>query len=258
MYSLPLYYQTAKGYSPVISGLALLPQCILSGLSTASTSFFIGKTHVVKLFSLTGWLLLAYGTSTLDVLSTDTSILNWITLNEPSGIGIGILFASLSIATQASAENRSNLSYDKKAEVKAVAAALNPFFRAIGEAFGIVICQAAFSNELSRRLGKHVASDAASLVEVIRNMPLDEPDRSMLINAFVESLRVVWYVLFAMSCLMIALTLLTQDYGVKTAKEELAPNEQTPRFGEETTAKGAWVDTEHGQSTRGPLTVRNI
>ena len=233
MYNLPLYYQTAKGYSPVIAGLASLPQCILSGPSTALTSTWIGRTHIIKPFSLVGWLLFAYGTATLNILSADTTVWGWIILNMPSGAGIGILFASLALSTQASAEARADLPYADRVKVKAVAAALNPFFRALGQAFGIAICQAAFSNELNKRLGNDVANDAASFVEVIRSMPAEDPDRARLINAFVESLRVVWWILFALSCLMMVLTLFTRDCGMKPDEEERLLKDHHPRLDDE-------------------------
>jgi len=229
MYNLPLYYQTAKGYSPVIAGLASLPQALLSGPSTALTSTWIGRTHIIKPFSLVGWLLFAYGTATLNILSTETTVWGWIILNVPSGVGIGILFASLALSTQASAEFRADLPHMERMRVKAVAAALNPFFRAVGQAFGIAICQAAFSNELNKRLGSDIAGDAASFVEVIRQMPADDPDRATAVNAFVESLRVVWWILFAMSCLMIVLTLFTRDCGMKTEEEERLLQRHQPR-----------------------------
>jgi len=233
MYNLPLYYQTAKGYSPVIAGLASLPQCILSGPSTALTSTWIGRSHIIKPFSLVGWLLFAYGTATLNILSADTTVWGWIILNMPSGAGIGMLFASLALATQASAEARADLPYADMVKVKAVAAALNPFFRALGQAFGIAICQAAFNNELNKRLGNDVAKNAASFVEVIRSMPAKDPDRARLINAFVESLRVVWWILFALSCLMLVMTLFTRDCEIKPDEEERLLKDHPPRLDDE-------------------------
>ena len=131
-----------------------------------------------------------------------------------------MLFASLALATQASAEARADLPSAERVRVKAVAAGLNPFFRALGQAFGIAICQAAFTNELSKRLGKDVANNAASHVEVIRTMPSDDPSKVNLINAFVESLRVVWWILFGISVLMLVLTFFTRDCAMKSAEEE--------------------------------------
>lgn len=194
----------------------------------------IGKSHIIKPFSLVGWLLFVYGTATLNVLNIDTTIWGWVVLNIPSGIGIGILFASLALATQAAAEAREDLPYAERMKVKAVAAGLNPFFRALGQAFGIAICQAAFTNELNKHLGQDVANDAASFVEVIRSMPADDPLKATIINAFVESLRVVWWILFAMSCLMVALTFFTRDCGMKTAEEEQMLEKASPRTDEET------------------------
>ena len=179
------------------------------------TSIVIGRTHIIKPFSLIGWALFAYGTGTLNILSTDTTIWDWIVLNIPSGAGI-MLFASLALATQASAD----LPYAERMSVKAIAASLNLSFRSSRSSIWDRLCQAAFTNELSKRLEASVANDAAAFVEVIRAMPADDSNKASPVKAFVGSLSAVWWILFAMAAMMVILTFLTRDYEIVSVDEE--------------------------------------
>lgn len=210
---MPLYYQAALGYSPIMSGLALLPQCLLSGPFTAITGLLIARMHLTKPFSLIGWILFAYGLLELDLLNSKTTVFDWIILNIPSGIGLGILFASLSLATQASAEHRADCSVEEKVKVKAFSAGLNPFFRALGQACGIVVGQAIFSNEISKRLGHETGKDAVALVSELKKMKAEDPQKVVIVDAFVGSLRVIWWALFALTSLLAVLTLFTRDFA---------------------------------------------
>lgn len=100
-------------------------------------------------------------------------------------------------------------------KIKAMAAGLNPFFRTLGQALGIVIAQAAFTNQLKKRLGPSVALDAASLGQEINALPKSSSTRLELVNAFDDSLRVVWWVLFALAAAMLLVTLFTKDITLR-------------------------------------------
>jgi hypothetical protein len=201
-------------YFPITNIIHQLPQCLLSGPFTAITGILIGKTHLTKPFNIIGWLLFVYGIIELNLLDADTSVFGWIVLNIPSGIGMGMLFASLSLATQASAEHRADCSDEQRARVKAMAAGLNPFFRALGQAFGIAVGQAAFSNAILNRVGPDVGRDVAGLIDSIKHLPKSSSTKTMLSLAVVESLRVVWWILVGLTALVVMLTLFTKEFGL--------------------------------------------
>lgn len=91
LYFLPLFYEGVKGYNTIDSGVALLPQCLGSGPATIIAGLLIAKTHLAKPFSLMGWLLFSYGILELTLLDDRTSVYQFIILNIPSGLGLGIL-----------------------------------------------------------------------------------------------------------------------------------------------------------------------
>jgi len=215
LYYLPLYYQTVLSYSPTISGVAMLAQCVIAAPFSAVAAIVIAKTNSVKPLILTSWVCLTVGCAVFNFLEPDTSIPKWIALNIPSAMGIGSLFGGLALATQAAAEVSGTRSAEEVRKIRGMAASLNPFFRTLGQALGIVIAQAAFTNQMKHRAGQQLASDAASLGQVIQQYPKDSPQRIALVNDYNDSLHTVWYVLCGLAGVMLLLTLCVKDIGPK-------------------------------------------
>lgn len=220
LYYLPVYYEGVKGYSSIIAGVALLPQLLGSGPMTTLAALLIAKSHLTRPFNLLGWLLLAYGAMELTLLDETTSIYSWIVLNIPSGVGFGILFSSLTISTQASAENRADCTAEERQRVKAIAASLTPFFRVLGQACGIVIGQAAFTNEVAKQMGTEAAKDAAAMIKQVKILPTDAPARREATRTFVAALRTIWWTVLGVAALMVVLTCFTRDYSLAVQGDE--------------------------------------
>ena len=81
LYYLPLYYQTVLSYSPTISGVAMLAQCVIAAPFSAVAAIVIAKTNSVKPLILTSWVCLTLGCAMFNFLEPDTSIPKWIALN---------------------------------------------------------------------------------------------------------------------------------------------------------------------------------
>ena len=178
----------------------------------AIVGIFVAKTRRIKLFVLAGWATSTLGFGLLVLLKPSTTIVQWIFINIPSGVGIGILFGCIGLATQAAAES-SDRSPEEVAKIKSMAAGLNPFFRTIGQTLGIVVGQAAFANQMRKELGDQAAQDAASLTQLIATLPASSAEKTALVNAFAASLRVVWWILLALSAAMLVLSSFTKDVG---------------------------------------------
>ncbi|GAB7338135.1 hypothetical protein MBLNU457_4490t1 [Dothideomycetes sp. NU457] len=249
-YVLPLYYQGVKGYSPLISGVAALPQCATSGPFTTITGMLIAKTHQIKIFSLIGWAIFVLGFGLLQVLDTNTSIAGWIFLNLPSGIGLGILFSSIPIATMNAAECKGTM--EEIIKIKTMAACLNPFFRALGQAVAIAVGQAIVSNEMKRRLHGQYTNSAAGLAPMVKHLPLEQ--QVIVKEAFVGSTRVVWWLLFALGISAGLLTLLTLDQRILVRPVQPVHDKEKAAPELHTTAIPSMTDD---QSATEPDTVRH-
>lgn len=209
-YSLNVYSSCTSWTVPL--NCSQLPQCTVAGPACAIVGLVLARSPRIKAASTLGWVLFALGLGLFTMLSTSTSVPTWVFISVPFGIGLGILFASLALATQASAEYRANGPPEEKAKIKTMAASLNPFFRALGQAFGIVVGQVAFTNEMKKKISGVAARNAAELVGSARDLSIgDSLLKARLVGAFVDSLRVVWWILFALAVFAGLLTLLTVD-----------------------------------------------
>jgi hypothetical protein len=205
-------------------------------LTAAIVGSSIASTGVYLWAVFGGWALMILGMGLLQLLEIGTSTATWIFLTVASGLGMGMLFTSLSSPGQASASN---------ADID-VAAGLCPLFRSIGQAFGVVIGNAVFQNEMENELSKYIErrdhavtyiKNALGLIQTIRAMPINSPTRAHIVESFVRSLRVVWWMMLAIAIISGLLSLLTRsltlDRGCK---------------GEEQAAQEGKGDSEEGRA----------
>jgi hypothetical protein len=186
----------------------------VSGLLTSITGFLIAKVRRIKPFNIAGWLFLLIGLAQMNLLEDSTSTLGWLLINLPMSAGLGSLYSSLAMATQASVESRTDCTDTERLKIKAMAAGLNPFFRALGQSLGIAVGQAIFSNEMAKRYHSGSTKDLISLIESNRT----NPPRDLTV-ALVGSLRIVWWILCALAGTALFLSLFTSDVGFASSKQ---------------------------------------
>lgn len=203
LYYLPLYYEAVKGYTPIVSGIALFPETFTVAPVAAITGIIISKTGRYRWAIWSGWVLAVAGDGLLYLLDVDTSIAAWTFINLVPGLGLGLLFPSLSFSIQASSSN----------EDLAFAVAMYSFFRAFGEAIGVAIGGTIFQNAMKLKLqaypllagsASEYSNDAAALVQIIKIME-DGLAKKQLIQGYMDSLKVV----FTTTCGLAALGMLS-------------------------------------------------
>ncbi|CZS99073.1 related to putative multidrug transporter [Rhynchosporium agropyri] len=101
LYFLPLYYEAVQGYTPIISGVSILPETSFVAPMSVIVGIICAKTGHYRWATYTGWLLTTLGAGILILLDPSTSIVSWIFLNVPIGIGTGMLFPAMGLAIQA-------------------------------------------------------------------------------------------------------------------------------------------------------------
>jgi hypothetical protein len=220
LYYLPLYYQVILNYTPLATGAALLVQCAAVGPVAALAGITITRTGQYRLLAHLGWLFALLGYGLLQLLGPETSVPAWFFINLPSGIGLGLLFASLPIAAQAAAPK----------DHAALAAGLIPFFRNIGQALGIVLGNSVFQNILRQSLLQSSSSSSSpqSLDDIVENSanvdvlrmwfatPSDREYYGAEIKAgYVLALRGIWWTLFACTCAGAVLSLGMREISLR-------------------------------------------
>ncbi|KAK5109795.1 hypothetical protein LTR62_006528 [Meristemomyces frigidus] len=212
LYYMPLYFQSIKGASPIMSAIDLFP----GTLTVAPTAIIVGLT-TAKLGSYrwaiwSGWVLVTIGMATRVVLHVHTSVPAWVIVNLISGIGLGMLYPSLTLAIQAAIPNKD----------QAYGVSLFTFFRAAGQCIGIAAGGTIFQNSLKQQILRHPiiamhaeewAGNASALVELIKQMPSGVA-KDELLESFARALVVVWLVMTALSVVGLVSSLFTQHFDL--------------------------------------------
>ena len=188
-----------------------MPTSIVCGL-------LVSKTGLYRWSLWSGWIITTLGVGILYLLDVHTSTVHWILINLVNGVGLGMLFTGLLYAIQASS---------KQADI-AFAVAYFSFFRTFGQAVGVAIGGVIFQNELKKNiltypllapLAHEYSTTATSLVQVIKTMSNDLPQKAMLSEAYADGLKVVWATLCGISGVALVASFFTKHYSVDVIHE---------------------------------------
>jgi MFS family permease len=205
LYYMPLYFEGAKGFSPINAGIGLFPWTFTTGPAAVVVGIVVAKTGRYRWAIWSGWLLTATGIGLMMLFKAQTKTIEWVLLSLVSGLGLGILYPAMSFAIQASASNR-DLPF---------AAALYSFFRNFGQMLGVAVGGAIFQNRVKTNLltypdladrAVEYSKDASALVEVIKKYPASlAAQKQEIITAYVDSLRMVWLIMCVLATLALIL-----------------------------------------------------
>jgi MFS family permease len=163
-----------------------------------------------------GWVLTTLGSGLLVLLEPHTSIPAWVFLNFPIAIGTGMLFPAMALAIQASS----------RPQDAGHSAAFFSFMRVFGQSLGVAIGGVVFQNQIKQKLlgypllaplASTYSKDATALVGIIKAMPAGLA-KTQLIQAYTDSLKIIWAVMCALSGVALAASLFTKGY---TLQQEL-------------------------------------
>lgn len=217
LYYEPLYYEAVKGYSPIISGVAIFPETFTVAPVSIVAGFLVTITGRYRWALWSGWVLTTFGLGILYLLDTETSVVSWIFLNLACGIGMGLLFPSMAFAIQASSTNAD----------LAFAVAMFSFFRAVGQSIGVAVGGTVFQNEIKKQLlgypllaakAGEYSADASSLVQIIKQFP-EGPAKSQLIQSYADALKIVWVTMCGMCGLALILSFWTKGLDLNKPLE---------------------------------------
>lgn len=157
-----------------------------------------------------GWILATAGAGLLWLLQPQTAIAQWVFINLPIGIGTGMLFPAMALSIQAACEPGFN----------AEASAFYSFLRGVGQSLGVAISGVIFQNVFRRKLqalpafesrADDYSREATVVVSIIKAMPAGT-DRTDLIQAYSDSLRIVWISLLAFAAAAMLLSATIKGY----------------------------------------------
>lgn len=156
LYYLPLFFQNARGMSPVLSAALVLPitcgQMAASILSGLYISHFERYGEVIY----AGFTLWTLGVGLTIKFNLDTSIGEIVGILIIQGVGVGFIFQPTLVALQA---------HCTKAQ-RAVVISNRNFLRSLGGAVGLAISAATLQNSLKKAMPPEFASLGSSTYKV--------------------------------------------------------------------------------------------
>ncbi|GME24471.1 hypothetical protein GTA08_BOTSDO09319 [Neofusicoccum parvum] len=226
LYYMPLYFEAAKNLTAVQSGVALFPWTGTICPTAVVVGVLIARTGSYRWAIHSGWAMTATGVGLMILYRADTPDRVWIPLALVSGMGLGVLYPSLSLCNQAAASDAD----------MAAAAALNPFFRNYGQMLGVAVGGSVVQNVVRQKLeqstnaalvarASELSKNASALIETIKAMrgsadAAKEALRVELIDAYCDSLRTLWIVMCALACVaLVSAVAFTKAYSLERAHE---------------------------------------
>ena len=138
----PLYLQVARGISPTVSGLQMLPMILGILLSSMVSGQLITRTGHYRWIPVIGMAILVAGMLSLSTLAPDTSYPVVGAIFLFTGLGLGSIMPVVTTAIQNAAPR----------EMLGAATAASILFRQIGGSLGVALFGALFASQLASTL----------------------------------------------------------------------------------------------------------
>ncbi|KAJ7470927.1 major facilitator superfamily domain-containing protein [Mycena latifolia] len=129
VFYLPTFYQLAYGYSPVKSGLLVLPLTLVQTAASTGSGLIVTATGRYRELILAGWAIWAVGLGLMATLNEHSSVGQQIGYSLLTGVGVGQTFQPSLVAVQGALERKD----------MAVVTAMRSFARNIGGTIGLAI-----------------------------------------------------------------------------------------------------------------------
>ncbi|KAI4746083.1 DNA repair protein RAD50 [Aureobasidium sp. EXF-12298] len=216
-YYLPLYFQAARGATPLLSGVYILPQALSLSFASMATGIYIRKSGQYLPAIWFGMVFLVLGFGLFVDFQANSSWAKLIIFQIIAGIGIGPNFQAPLIALQTNVQPRDI----------ATATATFGFVRQIFTSISVVIGQVVYQNQMNTKTasllaalgpevaGKLTGGGAGANTELIDGLPTAQ--KHIAQTAFAQSLHPMWimYVCFAALGLVISLFIKKKELSKK-------------------------------------------
>ncbi|GAB7351562.1 hypothetical protein MBLNU459_g2188t1 [Dothideomycetes sp. NU459] len=193
-YYLPLYFQAARGATPLLSGVYVLPNALAVSCASIATGIFIRKTGLYLPPIYAGLFFMTVGTGLYINFDANSGWAKIILYQVVAGLGIGPNFQAPLIALQTHVKPRDI----------ATGTATFGFVRQIATSISVVVGGVVFQNQMQKKagtleaaLGPRVAaqlsgSGAGANVRLVDALPANQ--KQVARAAFADSLQPMWIV----------------------------------------------------------------
>lgn len=199
---LPLYLQIAKGTSPTISGLMLVPMTI--GILTAATfcGRFMGNTGRYWHLPIAGTILMGLGALLLTQIGRETTPFVFGVSIAVLGLGMGCIFPVVTTAVQ-NAVPREQLG---------TATAAGVMFRQIGGSLSVAVFGALFTSRMLASLGDTAEALGGGSQIGPRMMATLSPElRETVADSVIHAIHPIYWIIAGLAVLGLGFALLLEE-----------------------------------------------
>ncbi|RDW68983.1 uncharacterized protein DSM5745_08743 [Aspergillus mulundensis] len=219
LYYLPLYYQNARGWSPIISAALTCPMMVCHSLTSIAAGQYISRRKRYGELIWLGFGLWTLGAGLMIRFDRTTSPAVIAVTVGITGIGIGSTFQPTMIACQA---------HCTKSQ-RAVVISDRNFFRCLGGACGLAVSAALLQAVLRSNLPAGYKSLAHSTYSLPSRNSISDAEWNIIIDAYAAASRAVFILQVPLIGACLLLCVLIRDRGLERPRDpndEEAPHQQ--------------------------------
>ncbi|THC92356.1 hypothetical protein EYZ11_008172 [Aspergillus tanneri] len=221
LYYLPLYYQNAREWSPLVSAAFTAPMVVCQSLASILSGQYISRRRRYGEVIWTGFGLWTLGAGLVLLFELDTSPGVIVAVVAIIGIGVGGTFQPTLVAFQA---------HCTKSQ-RAVVISDRNFFRCLGGACGLAVSAALLQATLRSSLPDGYQYLAHSSYSLPSRSNVSNADWSQIVTAYAKASRSVFILQVPLIGVAFIACLLIRDRGLERLKEpgeEEEKNETQP------------------------------
>lgn len=208
LYYVPMYFMSVLAYSPIHTGLALLPVMVTLVPASIVAGVLITRFNGYRWPIWGGWVICCVGCGLTTIWNTHTHIAVWVITLIILGFGHGSILNAQNFASQA-------ICVDGQ---EGAAAAMYGFMRHFGTALGVGIGGTAFQNIMALKLGwlglsTEIAKNAEAFISQLKAMPAS-PEKTQILDSYVYGFKGVYSVYLGISCVAFCISLLIKHYDM--------------------------------------------
>ncbi len=210
---MPLYLQIAKGTSPTMSGLLLIPMTVGIVMSSAISGRTMSRSGKYRRLMVAGTAILSVGMVLLSRLTPDTTLTVFCLKLWTVGFGLGFIFPVITAAVQNAVAR----------DVLGTATAAGVMFRQIGGSLGVAVFGAIFTARMTDRMGEFTGGATPEIgPQMMASMPPEV--RAMVGGVVADSLWPVYLIGAGLAALGFVFALMLEEIPL-SGKVPTAPTE---------------------------------
>jgi MFS family permease len=185
---------SVRGSSPTKAGVDLFPAAFLLVPGSIVVSALTTRLGRFRWALWGGWVTTTLGAGLMLLLDLHTSLAVLAIALAVFGIGSGMIVTSVNVAVQAIS----------KPEDSAMSASMYGFMRSLGMPLGVAISGTVFQNAMSGKLAEYglpgaIAHDSERYIYILRAMSLDDPQRTLVLESYMQGFRAVFYLMMGVA-----------------------------------------------------------